>query len=289
MKFRVNNGFGLRNYFVSRKLTAYRNGIKISETYREMPFFIQDCAISNDKPRISAPFFKGGSTFSFKDTINAGDFIAINLSVQDTNRINGNPQEIRVQIISDAIAKDYTFNGVCTNPRDTNCAYISLANAIYNAQRDGYEIRRTGVYSGQIRWQTDCSDLDSLGGPRTHFFVRVQDDLCPIPGLAYETVEVTVLPPTITPCPLITSSREELSIKDKLSIYPNPTNGLLNIESELGEELELKIFNIQGQLVQEEVLLNANNQIQLQGEKGLYFISITNQKGERANFKVVKQ
>ncbi len=82
---------------------------------------------------------------------------------------------------------------------------------------------------------------------------------------------------------------DQIRLKEKLNLFPNPTNGLLNIESQVGEELELKIFNIQGQLVQEQTLVNANNQIQIKGDRGLYFLSITNQSGEQANFKVVKQ
>ncbi len=88
---------------------------------------------------------------------------------------------------------------------------------------------------------------------------------------------------------MLSISLSEVTLTEKLNLYPNPNNGWLNIESSAKEELNLRIFNIQGQLVQEEVLVNANNQIQIKGENGLYFITITNQKGEQANFKVVKQ
>ncbi len=88
---------------------------------------------------------------------------------------------------------------------------------------------------------------------------------------------------------MLFTALNEKAWSSQISIFPNPSTGMLSIQSDLNENLILKLFNIQGQLVQEEILVNPNNQIELLGEKGLYFISITNQKGEQANFKVVKQ
>lgn len=75
------------------------------------------------------------------------------------------------------------------------------------------------------------------------------------------------------------------------SIYPNPAKGIVSLSvSATFETLEVKVLDIKGRLVQS--LNFKNNEVlsfSLKGESGIYFIQLTNEKGERANLKVVKQ
>ena len=59
-----------------------------------------------------------------------------------------------------------------------------------------------------------------------------------------------------------------------MSIYPNPTNGLLNIDSNFNEETNITVLNNIGQVV---LSLKTENNITLDlssVKKGLYFIKL---------------
>jgi len=58
----------------------------------------------------------------------------------------------------------------------------------------------------------------------------------------------------------------------------------------LESSYEADVINIQGQVVQELQINNQNAlELELKGKAGIYFIQLTNEKGERVNLKVVKQ
>jgi hypothetical protein len=84
---------------------------------------------------------------------------------------------------------------------------------------------------------------------------------------------------------------DENHFKNSINFYPNPSNGLVNIEvAQKQMLLQVKVRNIHGQLVQEENYKNQNQlQLQLNGKAGIYFIELINAKGERANLKLVKR
>lgn len=84
---------------------------------------------------------------------------------------------------------------------------------------------------------------------------------------------------------------EHNTLKENLQLFPNPTNGLVNIElTQKHQSIQVKVRNIHGQLVQEEQFVHQSNlQLQLNSKPGIYFIELENAKGERANLKVVKR
>ena len=49
-----------------------------------------------------------------------------------------------------------------------------------------------------------------------------------------------------------TSSRNDISLIDNLRVYPNPTDGEFNIETELSREATLSIIDTQGRLIHTE-------------------------------------
>lgn len=82
----------------------------------------------------------------------------------------------------------------------------------------------------------------------------------------------------------------EVAFQEQVSFYPNPTNGMVQINlEELANEVTIQVLNLQGQLMQEERFNDQSFQLELPTAAGIYFIQLTNQSGERANLKVVKQ
>ena len=75
----------------------------------------------------------------------------------------------------------------------------------------------------------------------------------------------------------------------KPRIYPNPTNGTLQITSEEALK-ELLVFDVQGRLVKRKQLLSKGDQaLSIEGKPGLYFLQIWTQKGNRYTEKVIKR
>lgn len=87
-------------------------------------------------------------------------------------------------------------------------------------------------------------------------------------------------------CIYIGSEAGVENIEQNILLYPNPTNGLLNIESDYNIEL-IKIYNAIGQLI----ILSENpqNTIDLSSfENGIYFIEIKTESGTKTQ-KIIKQ
>ncbi|MFT7084746.1 MAG: hypothetical protein ACJAV5_000453 [Vicingaceae bacterium] len=83
----------------------------------------------------------------------------------------------------------------------------------------------------------------------------------------------------------------ENSFQSQLNYYPNPTNGLVQIDfTQMQNSITVEVYSIQGKLVQTENFRSENSfEINLNQPSGIYFIQLTNERGERANLKVVKQ
>jgi hypothetical protein len=57
---------------------------------------------------------------------------------------------------------------------------------------------------------------------------------------------------------------ENITISDKqILVYPNPANNIINFETGLYDKLQLQIYNINGQLQTEKVLMQGNNNIDI--------------------------
>jgi len=78
--------------------------------------------------------------------------------------------------------------------------------------------------------------------------------------------------------------------KSKIQIYPNPNSGIITID--FGEDFQtnkLIITNLTGQKIYENFVNQKLINISLQGESGLYFVSVINANGIRSNIKIVKK
>lgn len=86
---------------------------------------------------------------------------------------------------------------------------------------------------------------------------------------------------------LPTSTKNEV-VNLAVSIFPNPTTEVLNFETE--ENGFVQITNILGQPLKEVKINNSNTPISVKDlPTGTYFLLFTNEKGQRANMKFVKE
>ena len=83
----------------------------------------------------------------------------------------------------------------------------------------------------------------------------------------------------------------EVSFQEQINLFPNPTSGKVKLSfNGTSQKLHILVRNIHGQLVQEQQFINQQQlEIELEGEAGIYFLQFTNEKGQSANLKVVKQ
>lgn len=81
----------------------------------------------------------------------------------------------------------------------------------------------------------------------------------------------------------------KLKLKDNLTIYPNPAQEILYIRGgKKSEWVDIRITDAQGRILkQEEVLLNNTTYIDLDLINGIYFVYLTNSKGETTTKKVI--
>jgi len=63
-----------------------------------------------------------------------------------------------------------------------------------------------------------------------------------------------------------------IGLKENIVLYPNPTAGNVNIQTEHTFATSIKIYNLIGELVFSEDNLNPNNQISLQQPSGIYMV-----------------
>lgn len=71
----------------------------------------------------------------------------------------------------------------------------------------------------------------------------------------------------------------------KVTVYPNPTTGIFNVDSELNIA-QIEVFNSTGQ----KVLTTANQEINLQNAaNGLYFVTVTTNEGTQGTYKLIKK
>jgi hypothetical protein len=81
----------------------------------------------------------------------------------------------------------------------------------------------------------------------------------------------------------------EQLINDHISLYPNPTNGMVSIDLSLIENPSIKVFNTFGQIVKAETKIRSDlYQFELLGSPGLYFVEITDNKGNKSYIKLIK-
>ncbi len=143
---------------------------------------------------------------------------------------------------------------------------------------------KTTSYGDSYQW-LNCQTGQLLAGENRNFFNPISV------GSYAVIVSQSGCRDTSDCIPFFPVGLEKQTFQNSLKAYPNPTSSQLNIElAKLQSSLQLKVFTIHGQLVMNRHYVNQNHlRLDLEGDAGIYFIQLTNQNGEQANLKVVKQ
>jgi hypothetical protein len=294
--FYVNNFFGLQKFASSTIVKSYRNGVLLASVNRIIPIVIQDCdtmpsGAQNTSPKLTPPFSNNGVP-GYSTSVVAGSIVNVTVHFYDNDStgVGTGRQEITLVPFGESLSRNLINSTNCLLPNDTSCATFGFTPTLDSNLRPArYAYKALGVGYVFLNWNTDCDDLTTAGTAKTHYFTfKIFDDHCPLPKTTYKTVAVTVTPSPN--CNTITSL-QSMDLLQYISLYPNPTNGQFSIALGASADcVEVQIRNIQGQLVQEQQFLNQSNlELDIKGKAGVYFIHVTNDKGERANLKVVKQ
>ena len=84
-------------------------------------------------------------------------------------------------------------------------------------------------------------------------------------------------------------SISESIFNENMSIYPNPTSGVINLDFGNIKNIDLKVFNILGETVyQRKNITNTLYQFTLNQPSGIYFIQVNSQ-GKQHQIKLVKK
>jgi Leucine-rich repeat (LRR) protein len=155
-----------------------------------------------------------------------------------------------------------------------------------------------GIWMGNLL----LSSIDLRNGNNTimsYFYTNNNPNLTCIfvDDAAYSTANWTYIDATTTFVET-QAQCDALSVNDELesliNIYPNPTNGILNLD--IPAEITIRNISIQsitGQVVQKlnaKDLRASSSRFDIsQLPKGVYFVQIETQKGELANYRIIKE
>lgn len=90
--------------------------------------------------------------------------------------------------------------------------------------------------------------------------------------------------------PMIAIGLLENQFEKGLSVSPNPTTGELFIESKKQKMNQVRLFNLNGQLIQDfQVNSKFSIRINLEASQGIYLLEIENESGQKVYQKIVKQ
>ena len=87
-----------------------------------------------------------------------------------------------------------------------------------------------------------------------------------------------------------TLSSIQNTLPNDLTMYPNPTDGNITIDlRKTNSAINVRLTNIIGQVIWTKKFYNASLlEFKIEQPSGPYFIEITNEKGEKAHLKVLK-
>ena len=161
-----------------------------------------------------------------------------------------------LHLLVHTIDTSVTVNEYVLTANETDAGYKWLKddNEIDGATAQSYTVTETGAYAVVIT-KNDCVDTS-------------------------RTYNITV-----------TTGILDLSFGSEINVYPNPTKG--DVTLDLGmvyQTVHVRVYSISGKLVSVKEY-NSQRKIdcEISGDKGVYFLQITSNKGEQARIKVMKE
>lgn len=202
----LNNPGTVGNFAACIKVTAWKCGIKVAEIYRDYaitftaPIVICNPAGAiNTPPDVFPPFTSGYDT-----TVVAGDTIRFILRANDFEGScpGGLPQSITIESPNDSSANwgaGYSnLNSGCLVPP---CAILTQPTTPFAP----VVLPNTKPISNAVRfvWPTSCAHLNppfvcpGSNNPTKDytFILKTRDNVCPVPGVNFSTMKITVVAP----------------------------------------------------------------------------------------------
>ena|SRR5690554_373136 len=116
-----------------------------------------------------------------------------------------------------------------------------------------------------------------LAGKYTYTYKIEEDSIC------FDEAKLTI---DVQNCDYLSVQK---NILENVSIYPNPTNDLINIKGLSGGEYQITILDLSGRVVQATKTFTSNTTLNLSGiQNGIYLARITKDNAEQVT-RIVKQ
>ncbi len=192
----------------SLKVTSYKHGIKVSETFREFFTVLTPCDTANHPPVFSNSIASSQSPqgISFVDTAIAGETVSFNISATDwhlcPDTSSQTPQTVELSAYSSQFGIPLNVNGCAFSP----CATLSPSPDPTNPLSGSF------FQTTNFLWQTSCNHLknnhdNSYSSKKYHFLFKAKDNYCPVPLTSYNVVTIVVknLPSVMPPDSLQTA------------------------------------------------------------------------------------
>ncbi|MCB9195084.1 MAG: T9SS type A sorting domain-containing protein [Flavobacteriales bacterium] len=159
----------------------------------------------------------------------------------------------------------YAANGTCTDENSFDVTIVDLPN---NAVTQNAETLTADLSGAQYKW-LDCDDNHSvISGETSQSFTAVSN--------GNYAVEITMNGCADTSaCYVIASTDVAYVNGSEISVYPNPSNGMINVNFSEVIEGEIKVYDAVGRLVINLPITKLNAQINLADQKeGIYFVVV---------------
>ncbi len=189
---------GAQGDFVSCiRVDEFRCGVKVSETFRDIQFNVSTSCPPVYGGNINYPPYAilswGGPFVSYFDTVNAGENVALQFMIVDTN-LNDGPTPTFQQI---------TFNGISpqfgTNDTSATDCLIPPCATLNHPSPTTFVVGEFFAFN----WQTSCNHVASFFNSYQNkgvyqFVLRATDDFCPAPAINNYLITFVVVGPEIT-------------------------------------------------------------------------------------------
>lgn len=188
-------------FLIVVKVTSYKDGIMVSEIFRELQIILVSCGI-NEPPDYVVPLpVDPTNPYRYIDTITAGSLITFPISALDLDHCNDSantPQNVLLQ------GGSYMFDSLI-NPG--GCPTLPCAGLSPSPGLGSPLVAPAGLMT-QFSWQTSPGHLKTdingyLIPTKYDFFFEIADNFCPVPFKRNIIISFVLMPAVVDPFPMI--------------------------------------------------------------------------------------
>lgn len=196
------------SFITNIKVSSYRDGIKISEIWRDFEYIILNTG-SNIEPSTS-PVFNNGT--SYETTVYAGDTVEFIIVATDFQfQSNNSPQNAQIKLIGQQLGGYIAGSSANTGylSDSTGCIKPPCATISPAPQPNEWLSANFGIQTS-FNWKTNCDHLNPFDTTSNNQFqyqfeLKVSDDFCPIPATYDKVIKINIVDQAPLPSPLADS------------------------------------------------------------------------------------